>query len=145
MLGSGGASKDSSGRTLDFGSSDFQNTVIGEAVSSAVKQTTAQLVADESKLPRPSILVEGLVAAVDANTIVLNIGSRAGLHVGDELAVARVAKEIRDPATGKTIAETTSPIGVIKVAEVDEASASASPVSGSDFKVGDRVKIEIHR
>ena len=44
-----------------------------------------------------------MVAAVDGGQIVLNIGSKAGLKVGDQLTVKRVTKEIKDPTTGKTL------------------------------------------
>lgn len=144
MLSNGGDRHGFGGGAVDFSSSDFQNTMIGEAVDAAVKQTSTELVANESKLRVSPVVVEGLVAALDGNTIVLNIGQKAGLQVGDELSVARVTREIRDPATGHTIDKVTTPVGVIKVTEVDESSASASPVTGSDFKVGDRVKAEIH-
>jgi curli biogenesis system outer membrane secretion channel CsgG len=146
LTGGGGDWHGWGGGAVDFGSSDFQKTIIGEAVNSAVRQTSAALVADESKLQaKQAVVVEGLIAAVDGNSIVLNIGRKAGLQVGDGLNVTRVTKEIRDPTTGGILNTLTAAVGVIKVTEVDELSAIASPASGSDFKVGDRVKIAIHR
>ena len=58
---------------------------------------TSELVADAPKLVARTISVEGLVAAVDGGQIVLNVGSKAGLKVGDQLTVKRVTKEIKDP------------------------------------------------
>jgi hypothetical protein len=84
--------------------------------------------------------VNGLVAAVTGGQIVLNIGTRAGVKVGDQLTVQRVGTEIKDPATGKVIRRMTSPVGVIRVVDVDEQSAVADIVSGSGFKIGDVVK-----
>jgi hypothetical protein len=125
---------------VDFGSSDFQQTIIGEAVNAAVTQMTEELVADNSKLEARTISVEGLVAAVDGGQVVLNVGSKAGLKVGDQLTVQRVTKEIKDPSTGQVIRRMTSPVGVIRLTDVDEISAVGTPVSGSGFKVGDAVK-----
>ncbi|HTC94084.1 MAG TPA: CsgG/HfaB family protein [Terriglobales bacterium] len=124
----------------DFGSSDFQNTIIGEAVKAAVEQTSTGLIADAGKLEVRTISVSGLVASVDAGQIVLNVGTKAGLKVGDQLNVERVSKEIKDPATGKVIRRLSSPIGVVRVTDVDDISAVCVAVSGSGFRVGDAVK-----
>jgi curli biogenesis system outer membrane secretion channel CsgG len=125
---------------VDFGSSDFQNTIIGEAVKLAVTQMSGELVAGAPKLVARTITVEGLVAAVDGGQIVLNVGSKSGLKVGDQMNIERVTKEIKDPATGAVIRRMTSPIGVIKITDVDAGSAVAVIVSGSGFKVGDAAK-----
>jgi curli biogenesis system outer membrane secretion channel CsgG len=140
LLGGGSNWHGFGGGAVDFGSSDFQQTIIGEAVNQAVVQMTSELVADNTKLVTRTISVEGTVAAVDGGQIVLNIGSKAGLKVGDQLTVKRVTKEIKDPTTGQVIRRMTSDIGVIRLTDVDEISAVGAPVSGSGFKVGDMVK-----
>ncbi len=128
------------GGAVDFGASDFQQTIIGEAVNSAVVQMTGELVADAPKLVARTISVEGVVAAVDSGQIVLNVGSKAGLKVGDQLTVRRITKEIKDPTTGAVIRKMTTDVGVIRLTDVDEVSAVGMPVSGAGFKVGDQVK-----
>ena len=99
-------------------------------MNAAVTQMSDGLVADAPKLVARTISVEGVVAAVDGGQIVLNIGSKAGLKVGDQLTVKRVTKEIKDPTTGKTCRKMTSDVGVIKLTDVDEVSAVGSAVSG---------------
>ena len=140
LLGGGGNWHGFGGGAVDFGSSDFQQTILGEAVNAAVTQMSEGLVADAPKLVARTISVEGVVASVDGGQIVLNIGSKAGLKVGDQLTVKRVTKEIKDPTTGKTLRKMTADVGVIKLTDVDEVSAVGSAVSGSGFKVGDEVK-----
>jgi curli biogenesis system outer membrane secretion channel CsgG len=125
---------------VDFGSSDFQNTIIGEAVKSAVEQMSTGVIAGKDKLVARTIVVEGLVAAVDGGQVVLNVGGKAGLKVGDELTVERVSKEIKDPATGKVLRRMSTPIGLVKVTDVDDVSSVCSVVSGAGFKTGDAVK-----
>jgi hypothetical protein len=49
----------------DFGCSDFQNTIIGEATKVAVEQMSSQVIADKDKLQNRTISVSGLVAAVE--------------------------------------------------------------------------------
>ena len=140
LLGGGGNWHGWGGGNADFGSSDFQQTIIGEAVKSATEQLSTGLVADNTKLQARVITVEGLVAAVDSGQIVLNVGAKAGLKVGDQLDVLRVTRVIKDPATGQVLRKMTSPVGVVRVTDVDDLSAVCSPVSGADFKVGDSVK-----
>jgi len=140
LLGGGGNWHGWGNGAVDFGSSDFQQTILGEAVNGAVTQMSAGLVADAGKLEARTVVVEGLVAAVDGGQIVLNVGGKAGLKVGDQLTVQRVTKEIKDPATGQVIRRMTSPVGTIRLTDVDDVSAVGTAVSGSDFKVGDAVK-----
>ncbi|HEX4003101.1 MAG TPA: CsgG/HfaB family protein [Candidatus Acidoferrales bacterium] len=140
LLGGGGNWHGWGGGAVDFGSSDFQQTILGEAVKNSVAQLSAGLIADNTKVSVRTITVSGLVASVDSGQIVLNVGAKAGLKVGDELSVERVTKEIKDPATGQVIRRLATPVGVVRVTDVDDISAIASPVSGSGFKVGDAVK-----
>jgi Uncharacterized protein involved in formation of curli polymers len=140
-LGGGGGSWHGFGAGhADFGASDFQNTIIGEATKNAVDTLTKDLIGDVGKVGIRSITVEGLVAAVDGGQIILNVGGKAGVKVGDQLNVMRVTKEIKDPATGAVIRRLTTNVGVVKATDVDDASAVCTPVSGTDFKVGDAVK-----
>jgi len=140
LLGGGGHNWGSGGGNVDFGSSDFQNTIIGEATKMAVDKLTTDVVADAPRISVRSIKVDGLVAAVDGGQIVLNVGKRAGVNVGDQLEVVRVTKEIKDPSTGQVIRRLTSTIGVVKATDVDDSSAVCSVVSGDGFKTGDAVR-----
>jgi curli biogenesis system outer membrane secretion channel CsgG len=140
LLGGGGSWSGFGGGAVDFGSSDFQQTIIGEAVNAAVQEMSTGLIADNTKLQVRTIIVTGLIAAVDGGQIVLNVGAKGGVKVGDQLSVERVTREIKDPATGQVIRRLANPVGMVRVTDVDDISSIATPVSGSDFKVGDTVK-----
>jgi curli biogenesis system outer membrane secretion channel CsgG len=140
LLGGGGNWHGFGGGAVDFGSSDFQNTIIGEAVKSATEQMSTEVIAGKEKLVARTIVVEGLVAAVDGGQVILNVGSKAGVKVGDELSVERVSREIKDPATGKVLRRMSASIGMVKVTDVDDVSSVCSVVSGAGFKTGDAVK-----
>jgi curli biogenesis system outer membrane secretion channel CsgG len=140
LLGGGGNWHGFGAGGANFGSSDFQQTILGEAVKNAVDQMSTGLVANNNKLQTRTINVSGLVAAVDGAQIILNVGGKAGLKVGDQLNVERVTREIKDPATGQVIRRLASAIGVVKITEVDDISAVAVAVSGTGFKIGDAVK-----
>ena len=143
MLGGGGNWHDFGGGGVNFGSSDFQATIIGEAVKLATDQLTVDVVAGKDKLQTRTIVVQGLVAAVDGGQVILNVGAKAGVKVGDELTVERVTKEIKDPATGQVLRRLSNQIGVVKVSDVDDVSSVCTVVSGSGFKTGDAVKTKI--
>jgi curli biogenesis system outer membrane secretion channel CsgG len=140
LLGGGGNWHGFGAGGANFGSSDFQQTILGEAVKNAVDQMSTGLVANNSKLQARTISVSGLIAAVESGQIILNVGGKAGLKVGDQLNVERVTKEIKDPSTGQVIRRLASSVGVVRITEVDDISAVAAPISGAGFKVGDAVK-----
>ena len=140
LLGGGGNWHGFGSGNADFGSSDFQNTIIGEAVKMAVNKLSTEVISNASRIAVRTITVEGLIAAVEDGQIVLNVGRKAGVNVGDQLEVVRVTKEIKDPETGAVIRRLTTSVGIIKATDVDDSSAVCAPVSGSDFQAGDRVK-----
>ena len=140
MTGGGGGWGGFGAGGVNFGASDFQNTIIGEATKAATEMLSSNLIAGNSKLVVRSVVVEGLVAAADGGQIIINVGAKSGLKVGDQMNVERLSREIKDPATGKVIRRMTAPVGVIKITDVDDQSAVGSVVSGTGFKVGDSVK-----
>jgi curli biogenesis system outer membrane secretion channel CsgG len=140
LLGGGGNWHGFGAGAVDFGSSDFQSTIIGEATTKAVEKLSADLVSASPKLVARTVVVEGLVAAVDAGGVVLNVGAKSGIKVGDQLSIERVSRVINDPATGKVLRRMSSQVGVVQVTEVDDVSSVAKVVSGSGFKTGDLAK-----
>jgi curli biogenesis system outer membrane secretion channel CsgG len=140
LLGGGGNWGGWGGGAVDFGSSDFQQTILGEAVKASVEQMSAGLIADNVKLTTRTVIVSGLVAAVDGGQVVLNVGAKTGIKVGDQLSIERITRTIKDPATGQVLRQMTTPVGVVRVTDVDDISAVCTPVSGAGFKVGDAAK-----
>jgi curli biogenesis system outer membrane secretion channel CsgG len=140
LLGGGGNWHGFGAGHADFGSSDFQSTIIGEAVKAAVEKTSTEVIAGKDKLVTRTVIVQGLVAAIDGGQLILNVGGKQGVKVGDQLNVERVTKEIKDPSTGTVLRRLSTPVGVVKVTDVDDISSIATPVSGTGFKAGDAVK-----
>jgi curli biogenesis system outer membrane secretion channel CsgG len=140
LTGGGGGWTGFGAGNVNFGASDFQSTIIGEAVKAAVEKVSSAVIAEKSKVAVRKVVVQGLVAAVTGNQLILNVGSAAGVKIGDQLNVERVTQEIKDPASGKVIRRLSATVGVVRVVEVDGESSVADIVSGSDFKVSDVVK-----
>jgi curli biogenesis system outer membrane secretion channel CsgG len=140
LLGGGGNWSGFGGGNADFGSSDFQNTIIGEATKKAVDELAVNIDANSPKVGVRTITVEGIVADVEGSQIILNVGGKAGIKVGDQFNVERVTKEIKDPSTGAMLRRLANTVGIVRATDVDDLSAICEPVSGSGFKVGDKVK-----
>ena len=140
IIGAGGGRGGFGVGGLDMSSSNFQETILGEAVKAAVEQMSAGLIAESGKLKIRTVIVEGLVAAVDGDLVVLNVGGRSGVKQGDHLSIERVTREIKDPATGQVIRRMTQKIGIVEVTEVDDGSSVCKIVTGTGFKVGDAAK-----
>jgi len=140
LLGGGGGGGTGGGGGVDMGSSNFAQTIIGEAVSSAVTELAGKMSADSDKIPTNSTPVNGLVADATGNTIIINVGSRVGVKIGDHLAITRVSKVVKDPVTGKVLRTIDAPIGDLQITSVDEASAVGTFTGSAVPKVGDTVK-----
>ena len=115
LLGGGGSWRRSGAAFIDFGSSDFQETILGEAVRLATENLSGELVSQSGRIGLRQVVVQGLVAAVDGGLIIVNVGSDAGVRVGDRMTVERVTREIRDPATDAIIRRLSSEVGAIGV------------------------------
>ncbi len=140
LVGGGGGWGGFGGGGVDFSSSGFEETILGEAVKAAVTQMSSGIISSNDRLKIRTVVVEGLVAAVEGDLVILNVGSKAGVKAGDQLSVERVTREIKDPATGAVIRRMTEKLGVVEVTEVDAGSAVCKIVSGGGFKVGDAAK-----
>ena len=142
LLGEGNSATAGGGGHYDMGSSNFGATILGEAVSGAVADTAKQLENSAGKLPTKVITVSGLVADVTGNTLILNVGTKAGVKVGDHLGVFRKGREIRDPATGKVLKTVETRLGDVTITEADETSSTGTYSGSTPPKVGDAAKTE---
>jgi curli biogenesis system outer membrane secretion channel CsgG len=141
LIGAGGSSGGMGAGGLDMSSSNFANSILGEAVKASVTSVAQQLEAKATSMPTKTVTIDGLVADAAADgTIIINVGSTSGVKVGDTLAVKRVGRKITDPATGKVIRQVEEPVGQIKITEVDAGSAVGKFSGAGAPKVGDVVK-----
>jgi hypothetical protein len=143
LLGGGAGTGGYGGGEAGMNSSNFAQTIIGEATNEAVTQLAQSLIADNAKLPTlvaAPVIVSGLVADASTPDIIINVGSKAGVKVGDKLAVTRVVRVIKDPATGKPLRAIENPVGQLTVTSVDADSAVGSFSGTGKPQTGDTVK-----
>jgi curli biogenesis system outer membrane secretion channel CsgG len=143
VLGAGGGGGGWGGGALDMKASNFANTILGMAVNKATTDVSNGLSQRAASLPTAPVQVvkiSGLVADVSPDgTIIVNVGSKDGVKLGDRLAINRKVRDVKDPATGRIIRSVVDAVGAVTITEVDE-SSSVGKFSGSGAaKVGDGV------
>jgi len=137
--GAGGSYGGAGGGAVDMSSRNFADTILGEAVGQAVTDVARQLDDKASSLPTVALQISGLVADVSGNTLILNVGSKAGVKAGDRLSVFRQGRQIKDPATGKVLKTIVTKVGDVTITEVEDTSSTGT-YSGQAPKVGDAVR-----
>jgi curli biogenesis system outer membrane secretion channel CsgG len=138
--GGGGSGSGGGGGGVDMGSSNFANSILGEAVNASVADLGQQLDDKADSLPTVVVNVSGLVADATGNTLIMNVGTKAGVKVGDHLGVFRKGKEIRDPATGKVLKVMETRLGDVTITDADETSSTGTYSGSTPPKVGDAVQ-----
>ncbi|HOM99077.1 MAG TPA: FlgT C-terminal domain-containing protein [Acidobacteriota bacterium] len=123
-------------------SSDFRETILGEATYQASETIARKLVDNVDRLPTRKREIQGLVAFVEGPMVIMNVGSNHGVQPGMEFTVERVTRTVKDPATGKVLRELTDKVGRIRVDSVEPDSAQGTLVAGEGIKEGDVVKNE---
>jgi curli biogenesis system outer membrane secretion channel CsgG len=149
--GAGANNTGAGGGHFDMGSSNFAESQIGQAVKMAVTQLASNLDTKAATLPPPTAAaaappppppppLEGEIADASTADIIVNVGSKNGLKVGDTLSVVRVGRVILDPVTKKPLRSIESSVGTLSITSVDSDSA-VGKFTGSDTpKIGDHVK-----
>ena len=142
LVGAGGSGGSAGGGGVDMSSSNFANTILGEATHAAVDNMASQLEEHTDAVPTHKVEFSGLVADVSGTTLIINVGSKSGVKVGDTVDVLRPVRTVKDPATGKVLKSITDKVGTAKVTEVDADSATATFTGTGAAKVGDEIKSE---
>lgn len=140
LIGAGAGTGGGGGAGFDSHASNFGQTLLGEAVTQAVGDVGAKLDNSAANLPTRKADVSGIVADVSGNTLIINVGSKTGLRVGDKLEISRAVRQIKDPTSGKVIKTVTNKIGDGTVTEIDSDSATLSFNGTGPAKVGDVAK-----
>ena len=80
-------------------SSNFENTIIGEATSDAVNKVIEFLETRIAQLPVKARKVEGRVTNITPNGGYLTVGANDGVLMGDRFDILQINGEVIDPAT----------------------------------------------
>ncbi len=132
------------GGGFNMATSNFAETIIGEATMDAVNKLSQQIAAGPttgSGGGRENDL-DAIVADVEGNSITINAGASAGLASGMTFTIYHKGKEIKDPKTGEVLDVQTTPIGTLTLGSVRDkiATGTFAPGGGGAPVVGDIVR-----
>ena len=108
----------------------FQQSALGKASQEAVAQFAEGLAAQLGRLTQclPFTPLEGLVAYVEDPLVMINLGARDGVRVGDVFLIRRERHRVHDPATGELLTVLYTDIGRLTVLDVQEQFATGTVV-----------------
>jgi curli biogenesis system outer membrane secretion channel CsgG len=113
-----GSWRGAAGGSSSMTSSNFAETIIGEATQAAVDRIAAIL---EQKMPGVSAkarTIEGTVANIDGCTLYISVGGNDGVHVGDHFEIHKVLKDVVDMQTKEVLDKQTVKVGDFIVSTV---------------------------
>jgi len=127
---------------LTFGSKQFEESIIGKALSAAIEDFTTQFEKSLNKAKARLVTggdLKGEVIAITGNYIIVNLGSQDGITPTTKFSVFRLEKiaGLQEPVR--------LPNGTLQVVSVDEKAAVTqvlTSVSGLTVQVGDVVEVE---
>ena len=123
------------GVEVDMTSSNFEQTIIGEATMDCVNKLGELINKQVPTMAKKAVDVEAYVADVSGNTIVISAGSNDGVNVGDVFEVLKVLREVKDPVTKEVLDRITEKVGDLTIATVRDKISTGS-YSGQPAQVG---------
>ncbi len=133
------------GRTYGAGgagmeSSNFAETIIGEAVTQCIDQLAVVLEEQASQIEPTKIAISALVAKVTGGQVIFTAGAPDGVQEGQKLEVHRMIEEVKHPVTGEVLESITDKVGEITVTRVSNSISYGAFMGSGTPQVGDQVK-----
>lgn len=135
---------------IEFGSTDFMNTILGVATKKAVDDWLCNFCGalDAKKLVltpknRPMARPGGVVLNIEGSVIIANIGTSKGYLPGDKVELHRKGRVLKDPDTGEVLKVLTELIGIGSITRIEDKTAEITftVVEGAEKPVeGDLVR-----
>lgn len=108
------------GGGVDMTSSNFAETIIGEATMDACNKLADILAERASNLPTRQVDIEARVADITGANMTIAAGSNDGVQAGDRFDVFKILNEIRDPVTKEVLDLNVEKTGTLVIATVRE-------------------------
>ena len=131
----GALGKGIAGVQIDMTSSNFAETIIGEATQDCVNKLADILKEQSLNMKKNVRPIETTVADVAGNSLVIATGANEGVNVGDVFEVHEVVREVKDPTTKEVLDRITNKVGEMTITNVRD-KISTGTYSGAPAKVG---------
>lgn len=130
----GAIGKGVAGVQVDMTSSNFAQTIIGEATQDCVNKLADILLTQTTTMKKSFREVEARVADVSGRTLTINAGSADGVNVGETFEIMRIVREVKDPVTKETLDVVTEKTGEMSITSVRDKIATGN-YTGSPAQV----------
>ncbi len=132
----GGAfGKGIAGAEFDMTSSNFAQTIIGEATQDCVNKLADILDTQVASIKKEARAVEASVADVSGSSMIITAGANDGVNTGDVFEILRAVREVKDPTTHEVLDRITEKTGEMTITSVRDKIASGA-YTGSPAQVG---------
>src|SRR5258708_201371 len=131
----GALGKGVAGVQVDMTSSNFAETIIGEATQDCVNKLADILKEQSANMKQTVHEVETSVADVSGNTLMIAAGANDGISVGEVFEIHEVLREVKDPTTKEVLDRITNKVGELTITNVRDKVATGS-YAGTPAKVG---------
>ena len=131
----GALGKGVAGVEVDMTSSNFAQTIIGEATMDCVNKLADILNKQAEDMRKTVREVETSVADVSGRTLTIAAGANDGVNAGDVFEIHEVVREVKDPTTKEVLDRITNKVGEMTVTSVRDKIATGTYV-GSPAKIG---------
>ena len=130
------------GASVNMTSSNFGETIIGEATMDAVNKLADDIakVNLNGGAGGRELDLDARVADVSGTSITINAGAAAGLQAGQTFTIYHKGKEIKDPTTGEVLDVQTTPLGQLTITVVRDRIAIGNYSGSGTPVVGDVVR-----
>lgn len=123
------------GVEVDMTSSNFAQTIIGEATMDCVNKLADQMNKQAPGMQHKAREVEAYVADVSGGSMTISAGANDGVNAGEVFEVLKVLREVKDPVTKEVLDRITEKVGEMTVNTVRDKIATGS-YAGSPAQVG---------
>ncbi len=130
------------GGGFDMTSSNFAETIIGEATQDCVNKLADILNTQAAAMKKVVRDVEASVADVSGSSLTITAGANDGVSQGDIFEVLKVTREVRDPTTKEVLDRLTDKVGEMTIVSVRDKIATGN-YQGSTPQVGFLVRKKI--
>jgi curli biogenesis system outer membrane secretion channel CsgG len=131
----GALGKGIAGVEVDMTSSNFAQTIIGEATQDCVNKLADILNQQTTDMKKTVREVEALVADISGKTMVISAGANDGVSAGEVFEILKIVREVKDPVTKEVLDRITDKVGEMTVTSVRDKVATGSYV-GTAAQVG---------
>lgn len=120
-----------------FGSTGFDETIIGKATKKCIDDLVNQFIKTFGNLP-----IEGKIIKVSDKSVYINLGKDSGVTAGMVLVVMEKGQELIDPDSGESLGSEDKQVGSVKITEIKDKYCIADIVDGMDKIKADDVVLQ---